>query len=132
MTSNSRQVPYGWKFDDAGKRIRDEAQQRVIKEIQKQALECMSLSMIADGLNKRRAPTQRGGLWRANTVQNILTANPPKRVAQNSTQAAPNQLLGQIKEDHAKDGFVWVTHSINPDTAQTKEQEHWITPADWE
>jgi DNA invertase Pin-like site-specific DNA recombinase len=66
-------VPYGYRAED-GKLVPDATEQSVIARMAGLRKEGVSYHGIADTLNAEDVPTKQGGIWRSQTVANILAA----------------------------------------------------------
>src|SRR5215472_16708402 len=64
-------APYGFNAED-GKLIPDAAEQAVIARMATLRADGVSYNRIADALNADAVPTKQGGIWRSQTVKNIL------------------------------------------------------------
>jgi len=55
--------------------VYNEAEMRVVRDVQRKRQAGLSMQAIADALNDSGAPTKRGGTWHAVTVQKILAVH---------------------------------------------------------
>ena len=66
------QIPFGFDYKN-GKLEKNKKEQEVIRIIKQLRASGLSLRGIARELNKRLVPTKNNGIWRANTVSNLLS-----------------------------------------------------------
>lgn len=66
-------VPFGYKAED-GNLLPDAAERGVIARMATLRADGISYNEIANTLNADRVPTKQGGIWRSQTVKNILVA----------------------------------------------------------
>jgi DNA invertase Pin-like site-specific DNA recombinase len=66
-------TPYGWDAED-GALVENPAERAVVVRMQALRADGTSYNEIANALNADAVPTKKGGIWRSQTVKNILEA----------------------------------------------------------